>query len=279
MRAQAAIMALCAALLPSCTCTERPAVAVDVVLDAPAGGYRCVAWGDGGPVTLLLQPGTTRVMLPAGRCEAVAHAVGCAVTFVTGHAYGDAAATTSPADGAMQALWTEVSRRAGLAPMDLRQAPDMMYGAAATADAGDGAVLALAAGPLCVERTVTLASVEGLCHVARAEAFVTGCAAARRLCDGAAQGVCAVPAKVYRHGGTLVAAWSCLGDAAAERRLALLVTDTGGRTFVASYDLAGGAAVLPSGLAFDDPPVPEGGPLPPSLQDWDDAVTAVHVPL
>lgn len=307
------IAVLSLALLLSLSCVrkdlklENNVVDLTLVADDGRDGqgvYRGLVWDlstDAMKTTMFVRPGRSQATIPSGHSGFIVHTYGCESTYIADdNAFGEVRATTNPADAGTRDLWQSVLgaeavlspvERGRLAEQDVRWEPDRMWaglfeGVLPRRGEDENLEMEIVAGPLFSERTAILRDVSGLEYIASAEAFVTGCAAARRVCDGSPVGTCAILVKAYRHEDGLLVSWISFGESdspLALRRLLLMVTDTGGRRFLASYDItdafAGGDVMeRASGLVFEKPPVTDaGGGLQPTLQNWEEVVTPVSI--
>ena len=279
---------------------------VDLTLKVEDGGdgmFRGLVWdAESGSVltTVFLQPGTSKVSIPAGHSCFLVHSFGCEASYVQeDSSFQEVMVTTNEADGITQELWASVlsvaspltkADKSALIGQEVRWEPDMMWagsfdGTLRHRKEGESLSLEVTARPLCVQRFVVLSDVFGLDFVANAEAFITGCASKRRVYDDACLGSCSIRIPVYRYEDGFLASFLSFGDTVDQgvpKMMLLVVTDTGGRKFLYSYDLTGafdaGLVVeRESGLTFVQPPVSEGGGLQPTLLDWNDVMTPIEI--
>lgn len=299
-----------AALSLMASCVRKDLVmennVVDLTLKVEDGGeglFRGLVWdmsSDNVLTTVFVNPGMSKVTIPAGHSGLVVHTFGCEATYISEESsFGGVMATTNEADVLSQDLWASVVKadnmyspveRARIEGLKVRWEPDRMWAGhfdAVLPHRGEGETLEMEvqARPVFRGRQVVLRDVEGLEFIASAEAFVVGCAEGYRIADGAPVGDCAVRVPMYRYKGGLIASYLTFGESAdtlTPKMLLVMVTDTGGRRFLSRYDLDGVFADVdvmdvPSGMAFEQPPVVEGGGLQPTLQDWNEVVTPVEV--
>ena len=278
-------------------------LSVEGDLDEDKSLFRGLVWDlDAEKVvtTVFVEPGTSKVTIPAGHSGFVVHSFGCEATYIADEAsFGIIAATTNEADGITQELWSTAlensrtllpSERSLLKTERVRWEPDRMWagtysGMLPHRGEGERLELEVVARPLFIERVVILDDVQGMEYLASVEAFVTGCASGRSLVDDKLIGECAIRVPMYRYEGGLIASYVSFGDTydtTVPRRLMVVATDTGGRKFLSTYDLSRsfiGTKVMEclSNLAFEQPPIPEGGGLQPTLQDWFDVLTPVEI--
>ena len=266
--------------------------------------YRGLVWDlstDAMKTTLFVRPGRSQATIPSGHSGFIVHTYGCESTYIAGdNAFGEVRATTNPADAGTRDLWQSVLgaeavlspvERERLATQDVRWEPDRMWaglfeGVLPRRGQDESLEMEIVAEPLFSEHKAILRNVEGMEYIASAEAFITGCAQARRVCDGSPVGTCVILVKAFRYEDGLLVSWTSFGESdspLALKRLLLMVTDTGGRRFLASYDITdafadGDVMERASGLVFERPPVTDaGGGLQPTLQDWDEVVTPVNI--